>query len=217
MNETEQPSERIKIAEKELFLKLMTAPRTAFQFINEYKYEKHLYILLFLAGIVRTFDRASAKNMGDNFSLWNIIAVCVIFGGIFGWISYYLYAALISWTGSWLNGKGNTQSIVRVLAYAFFPSIFILILLIPQLALYGNQLFQSDSDLYNLASTESVILYLLLFVQSGLGIWSLVLCIIGIAEVQQLSIGKAILNVLFPVIVLIFAILVLVLIFKIFE
>ncbi|MBG6061866.1 hypothetical protein IWX83_001660 [Flavobacterium sp. CG_9.1] len=87
MNETEQPPERIKIAEKELFLKLMIAPRTAFQFINEYKYEKHLYILLFLAGIVRTFDRASTKNMGNNFSLWNTIAVCVIFGGIFGWIS----------------------------------------------------------------------------------------------------------------------------------
>lgn len=217
MNELEHPLERNQISEKDIFIKLLTSPREAFKFINDYKYEKHLYILLFLAGMVRTFDRASTKNMGDNYSIWTIIAICVIFGGFFGWITYYIYSALISWTGSWMNGKGNTQSVLRVFAYAFFPSIFILILLIPQIAIYGNELFKSDNDLYSLASMESIVLYVILFVEFTLGIWSLILCVIGISEVQKLSIGKSILNLLLPAILFVFIILVLVLLFQVID
>ena len=217
MNELEHPLERTQISEKDIFIKLLTSPREAFKFINDYKYEKHLYILLFLAGMVRTFDRASTKNMGDNYSIWTIIAMCVIFGGFFGWITYYIYSALISWTGSWMNGKGNTQSVLRVFAYAFFPSIFILILLIPQMAIYGNELFKSDNDLYSLASMESIVLYVILFVEFALGIWSLILCVIGISEVQKLSIGKSILNLLLPAILFVFIILVLVLLFQVID
>jgi hypothetical protein len=217
MNELEHPLERTQISEKDIFIKLLTSPREAFKFINDYKYEKHLYILLFFAGMVRTFDRASTKNMGDNYSIWTIIAICVIFGGFFGWITYYIYSALISWTGSWMNGKGNTQSVLRVFAYAFFPSIFILILLIPQIAIYGNELFKSDNDLYSLASMESIVLYVILFVEFALGIWSLILCVIGISEVQKLSIGKSILNLLLPAILFVFIILVLVLLFQVID
>jgi hypothetical protein len=217
MNELEHPLERNQISEKDIFIKLLTSPREAFKFINDYKYEKHLYILLFLAGMVRTFDRASTKNMGDNYSIWTIIAICVIFGGFFGWITYYIYSALISWTGSWMNGKGNTQSVLRIFAYAFFPSIFILILLIPQIAIYGNELFKSDNDLYSLASMESIVLYVILFVEFALGIWSLILCVIGISEVQKLSIGKSILNLLLPAILFVFIILVLVLLFQVID
>lgn len=217
MNELEHPLERTQISEKDIFIKLLTSPREAFKFINDFKYEKHLYILLFLAGMVRTFDRASTKNMGDNYSIWTIITICVIFGGFFGWITYYIYSALISWTGSWMNGKGNTQSVLRVFAYAFFPSIFILILLIPQIAIYGNELFKSDNDLYSLASMESIVLYVILFVEFALGIWSLILCVIGISEVQKLSIGKSILNLLLPAILFVFIILVLVLLFQVID
>lgn len=217
MNELEHPLERTQISEKDIFIKLLTSPREAFKFINDYKYEKHLYILLFLAGMVRTFDRASTKNMGDNYSIWTIIAICVIFGGLFGWITYYIYSALVSWTGCWMNGKGDTQSILRVFAYAFFPSIFILILLIPQIAIYGNELFKSNNDLYSLVSTQSYILYFILFIEFALGIWSFVLCVIGISEVQQLSIGKSILNLLLPAILFVFIILVLVLLFQVID
>lgn len=217
MNELEHPLERTQISDKDIFIKLLTSPREAFKYINDYKYGKHLYLLLFIAGMVRTFDRASTKNMGDNYSIWTIIAICVIFGGLFGWITYYIYSALVIWTGNWLNGKGDIQSILRVFAYAFFPSIFILLLLVPQIAIYGNELFKSDNDLYNLASTQSFILYFILFAEFALGIWSFVLCVIGISEVQKLSIVKSILNLLLPAILFIFLILVLVFLFQVLD
>jgi hypothetical protein len=217
MNDFDKGPDRKTISEKDLFKKIILAPREAFRFINDYKYEKHLYILLFLAGIVRSFDRASSKNMGDNYSIWAIIAIGVIAGGLFGWISYYIYAALISWSGKWMNGKGNTESILRILAYALFPSILSLIILIPHIAIYGNDIFKSENGFYSSGLVDSIIYYSFTFIEIVFGIWSVVLCVIAISEVQKLSIGKSILNLILPVILVIFLMLILFLPFQLFN
>jgi len=202
-----------KIEPKEIFYKLLTSPRDAFKFINDYKFDKHVTILLSLAGIVRTFDRAIGKNMGDDFSLLGLITFCIIIGGLFGWITYYIYSALISWTGKWFEGTADTQSILRILAYSLFPSIFILILLIPQIAIYGNSMFQSDYDTSNTGLINNIVYYGLLLCGVVLGIWSFVLSIIGISEVQKFSIWKALLNLLLPALFFISIILVIALLF----
>jgi hypothetical protein len=200
------------ISDKKLFTKIWTSPREVFKFIDTYEYEKYVTVLLILAGISRTFDRASMKNMGDNFSIWGIIAFCIIIGAIFGWITYYIYSALISWTGKWLNGKGNTDSILRVLAYALLPSIISLVLLIPQIVIYGNEIFKSEGDIFSGGIVSNIFVYGSMFLEFTLGIWSLILCVIGISEVQKLSIGKSILNLFLPAIVIMTPILIIVLI-----
>lgn len=202
-----------KIEPKEIFYKLLTSPRDAFKFINDYKFDKHVTILLSLTGIVRAFDRAIGKNMGDNFSLLGLIAFCIIIGGLFGRITYYIYSALISWIGKWFEGTADTQSILRILAYSLFPSVFVLILLIPQIAIYGNGMFQSDYDTSNTGLINNIVYYGLLLCGVVLGIWSFVLSIIGISEVQKFSIWKALLNLLLPALFFISIILVIVLIF----
>jgi hypothetical protein len=170
------------ISEENIFTKIWTSPRDVFKFINTYKYDKYVTVLLILAGVSRTFDRASMKNMGDNFSIWGIIAYCIIIGAVFGWITYYLYSALISWTGKWINGKGNTDSILRVLSYALIPSIVSLLLLIPQIIIYGNEIFKSDGDITSGGIVSNIIVYGSMIIEFALGIWSLVLCVIGISE-----------------------------------
>jgi hypothetical protein len=200
------------ISDKNIFTKIWTSPREVFKFINTYKYDKYVTVLLIFAGISRTFDRASLKNMGDNFSIWGIIAFCIIIGATFGWITYYLYSALISWTGKWIDGKGNTDSILRVLSYALIPSILSLLLLIPQIIIYGNEIFKSDGDIISGGIVSNIIVYGSMILEFALGIWSLVLCVIGISEVQKLSIGKSILNLILPAIVIMTPILIIVLI-----
>ena len=200
------------ISDKKLLAKIWTSPREVFQFLNTYKYDKHVNTLLILAGIARSFDRASSKNMGNNFSLWGIIAFCIIGGALFGWITYYLYAALISWTGKWLNGKGNTDSILRVLSFALLPSIVSLVFLIPQILVYGNEIFKSEGDISNGGIVSNIIVYSSIVLEFVLGIWTFVLCVIAISEAQQLSIGKSILNVLLPAIIFVAIILTIVLI-----
>jgi len=147
-------------------------------------------------------------------SLWAILGICIILGGLLGWISYYIYAALINWTGKWLKGQGDTSSILRILSYAMIPSIISLIFLIPQIGIYGVEIFKEDGDITSAGLFSNILVYGSLVLEFILGIWTIVFCVVGVSEVQKLTIGKSILNLLLPSIVFMVPILIIVLIFK---
>jgi hypothetical protein len=205
--------ELVTYTDTELFTKIWTSPRVILRYINENNYDKYVYVLLGLAGIVKTFDRASSKSMGDNMPLLGVVATCIIAGGLFGWLTYYLYAALISWTGKWIDGRANTRSILRMIAYAMIPSIASLLFVFAQIVTFGNGIFQSDVDIYESGQLFGALFYFSVLVQVALAIWTLVLMVIGISEVQKLSIGKSILNLLLPVLIIVIPILVIAFIF----
>jgi len=158
---------------------------------------------LILAGIMKSFDRAADKNMGDNLSLIFVISICILLGGLLGWISYYIYTALISWTGKWLDGKGDTKSLLRMTSYAMIPAILALVFIILQVGLFGIELFQSGFDVSSYGLVSIVIYFITLIFEIILGLWSLVIFVIGLSEIQKLSIGKSILNMLLPVFIII--------------
>jgi hypothetical protein len=203
-------SESVKLSDQEIFIKIWSSPRLVFKYLTEYRYDKYLYVLLALGGISKAFDRASLKSTGDTLSLPVILGLCIILGASLGWITYYLYAAAMSWTGKWLQGKGNTSSLLRVLAYSAIPSIIATILFLPQIVMFGVEIFQSDFDASRHGSIAELLYYLLTIVEVILGLWTAVLAVIGISEVQQLSIGKSILNVILPIVVILVPILIII-------
>lgn len=191
------------LTEKEIFTKIWTSPREVFKFLNDKHNDKYVHVLLVLAGIATALDQASAKNMGDLVPLFQEIVLHVLAGALFGWISYYIFAGLLSWTGEWLKGKGNTKSLLRMVAYATLPSTAALVLLVPEIALFGNGVFRGVLDTSD-GDIPTLIVYVALnLIEIGMGIWSLVLFVIGISEVQKLSIGMSIVNLILPALVLI--------------
>ena len=211
---TDFHEEKIQLSDKQIFTKIWTSCRIVFKFLDENHYDKFVTILLVLSGISRTFDRASIKNMGDQMSLGGVIATCIIAGGLLGWISYYLYAALLSWTGKWLKGQGNTKSILRMLAHAMIPTIVALIFLIPQIIIYGNEVFKSEGDIVSAGLTSNIMVYGSMILEFILGVWTIILAVIGLSVVQKISIGKSILNLLLPILVILVPILLIVLLIK---
>lgn len=209
-----EQSEELILSDREIFTKIWTSPRRVFKYINDNQYDKYVTVLLIFSGISRAFDRASMRNMGDDLSLWGIIGICVVFGGLLGWLSYYFYAALVSWTGKWLNGQGNTTSILRILSYAMLPSIIALIFLVPQIGVYGVEIFKEEGDITSAGLLSNIFVYGSIFLEFVLGIWTIVFSVIGVSEVQKLTIGKSILNIILPVIVIAVPILILVLLFR---
>lgn len=190
-----QPEELI--TPKNILSKIWLSPKESFKFIDNYKYDKHVILLLILSGIVRAFDKAISKNMGNDFSIWGVIIISILIGTTFGWIINYLYAATINLTGKLFNAKGSTQSILRVIAYAFVPSIISLFLLLLRILIYGNAVFQSHNKYFN-GQFGEIIYYLFYFIDLILVIWTMVLFVIGVSVAQRISIGKAILNLILP-------------------
>lgn len=194
------------LTDTEIFKKIWTSPRLVFKYLNDNRYDKYVTVLLVFAGITRTFDRASTKSMGDDMSLAAVIGFSIILGGLLGWITYYIYAAAMCWTGKWLGGIGDTKSLLRMIAHAMIPSIVALIFLIPQIVLFGNSLFQSEMDIYSNGIVATIIFFVTVLIEITLGIWTVVIFVIGISEVQQLSIGRSILNMLLPALIIVFPI-----------
>lgn len=212
-NSLDQDEENLNLTDKEIFTQIWISPRLIFKYINDNHYDKYVTTLLVLSGIARAFDRASAKNMGDKMSLWTIITLCIILGGLLGWISYYFYAALISWTGKWLKGQGETSSILRIVSYAMIPSIIALVFLIPQIGVYGIEIFKKDGDITSAGWLANISVYGSMVLELILGVWTIVFVVVGVSEVQKISIGKSILNLLLPGIIIGIPILILVLLF----
>ena len=187
-----------ELSDWEIFIKIWISPRKFFKYIIDRNYGKYVMTLLVLSGISRAFNLASTNNIGDELFIGGIIFICVTFGGFFGWVAYVIFAALVSRTGKWLKGEGNTNSILKVIAYAMIPSVIALIFLIPQIIIYGEEIFVSNGDITSAGLISNIVVYLSSFLEFILGIWTIVLCVIGISEVQKFSIGKSILNLLLP-------------------
>jgi hypothetical protein len=192
------------LTDRDIFTQIWTAPKKVFRYLNDTQYDKQVVILLSLAGISNAFDRAIFKNMGDLMSLGVILGVCILLGGTLGRVWFHIYAALIHWTGNWLNGQGETKDILRMTAYAMIPSIVTLPFLFLQILAFGNEVFKKNGDLTSMGPVfENIFVYGTLFGDGIFGIWTIVFLVIGIAEVQNFSIGKAILNFLLPILVLV--------------
>ena len=212
----EKEPEAIHLTDQEIFTTIWTSPRQVFKFINDNQYDKHATVLLILAGISSAFDRAVVKNMGDQMSLVAIVALCVGFGAIFGWLTNYIYSAMVSWTGGWLNGRGTTSAILRVLAYAMLPSIIGLIFFIPQIVIYGDEIFKAEGDIVSAGLLSNIIVYGSMIFEVIMGLLTMIFFVIGIAEVQKFSIGKAFLNSLLPVVVILIPILLFIILIDLF-
>lgn len=205
------------VTPQNILVKIFTSPTEAFQFIDSYKYNKHVIFFLILSGIIKAFDKAESKGMGDNMSIWGVIAFSILIGLLFGWFFNYIYSWAISFTGSYFNGKANTQAILRVLAYSLLPSVFSLFFLFLRILVYGNAIFQSDYEYYNASSFDNIFYYVFLIIDISLTIWSFILFIIAISVVQKFSIGKAILNVIIPAILVVLSAIVIFILVDLFR
>ncbi len=203
---------KIYLSDKAIFTKIWTQPRLVFKYINDHYYSKFMILLLVLSGIASAIDQAINKNSGDTMSLLGVLSLTIIVGALFGWISYYFLSALLYWTGKWVDGQGSINPILNMLAHASIPKILGILLVIPQIGAYGLDLFKSNINETNATIFANVIVFGTAIVQLGLGIWTMVLGVIGLSEVQKISIGKSLLNYLFAFLVVIVPVLLIILV-----
>lgn len=139
--------------------------------------------------------------MGDNMSTAAVLGIVIILGGLFGWVTYYIYAWCMSVTGEWLNGKSEPSKFRTIIAWALIPSICSLILLVPEVIIFGEDLFKSEPMNESLFNTVSWIVFGL--IEIALAIWSTVILVKGMSLIQNFGIGKSFLNMILPGIVIV--------------
>ena len=116
-----------------------------------------------------------------------------------GLIGLYIGSGLLTWVTGFVCGKAYFEKIIKVVVWSNVPTLISLVFCLIAILVGGQKAFTSLPHNEN-ASSETVILGVALFV-FGLSrvvtaVWSLVLLIVELAEVQKCSIGRASVSVL---------------------
>lgn len=193
-----EESPLISLTDAEIFTRIWTSPRIVFRFLNETHYDKHIYLLLMLGGISNGFEQATAHAFGENWPLIGVIVMALILGSILGLIANHMFAGLMLWTGKLFNGRATFQQILRVNAYSLIPAVSALVFVLFELIIYGESMFRRGFNVMAYSQSHIMLFYTGALAQAVLSIWGFVLNIAGISEVQKISTGAAIGNVVIP-------------------
>lgn len=155
-----------------------------------------ILLLAALNGFSQALDRASINGLGDQYDWPILIIICLIFGTFSGLLMLLVGAALLRWTGNWIGGAANREQLRTAIAWSSVPIIWALLLWIPILLLLGQQAFTSEMPILNQDPMRLYAFWSIAGLEVIIAIWSLVLFVKSISQVQKFSVWKAIVNII---------------------
>jgi hypothetical protein len=178
---------------------IWTEPRATMRKVLDTDPEYLVFMLGIMLGVSDCIDRASSKNSGDMFTIPAVFALCAIMGPIGGLTILYGASALLKWAGKLLGGQGSYSHIRAAFAWSSVPLIWGLLLWIPGLALFGEELFTKETPLIDSSIVLAVAAGCFGGLQVVLFFWSFIVFLKCLAEAQRFSAWRALLNVLLSV------------------
>ena len=190
------------------WISMWTKPRETVQQIVDTDPTRMVLLLAAIAGFSSALDRASIKNAGDMLELPIIFGIAMIGGALGGVLMLYVGSALVKWTGRWVGGSASSENIRAAMAWSNVPLIWALLIWIPQLALIGDELFKSDTP--RMDASETLLYSYLGFglIEIVIAIWTLVVMLKCLGQVQGFSAWKALGNLLLSALVIVVPILI---------
>jgi hypothetical protein len=170
------------------FKTIWTSPRETVRRIVTENPELHVVQLTCLSGVMQVLDRASMRNAGDQLPVPAIFGIALVLGPLSGLFSVWIFSHLCRLAGSWIGGTAPREHIKAAIAWSSVPVICSLALWIPQLALFGSELFTAETPRIDSQSLPLTIAFIGLgVVELVLGVWTMVLLCQTLAEVQGYS------------------------------
>ncbi|WP_084004454.1 Yip1 family protein [Terasakiispira papahanaumokuakeensis] len=192
------------------WISMWTKPRATIQHIIDTNPEQSVMLLAAIYGFSQALDRASVRDLGNSFDWPYILLIAAVLGPISGIIYLYLGSAIMRWVGGWMGGTASPQAVRAALAWSCIPMIWALILWLPELALFGQEMFTTATPTLDSTPSLSSVLLALSTIEMLIGIWAVVLLVLSLAQVQGFSAWKALGNVLLAVLVVMVPLLVMV-------
>ena len=193
--ETVSDGEHYTPPELNPWVSIWTQPRATIQQIVDSDPEQLVLIVAGLSGFASTLNSVpdSGLGFGDRYPWFYIVLFCALIGSLLGIVGLYVFSFLLHWTGKWLDGRASQPLIRAAGAWAQVPIIWGLLIWVPLIALFGQDLFRAGS--FGLESNPfSPYLTPILATLMVLEVWSIVLSLLCLAQVQGFSVWKALGN-----------------------
>lgn len=155
---------------------------------------RSLWLLAAIYGFSSLLNLFQSASLGQSMGVAAIFLVALILSPFWGYAAFAVWSWVVSWTGKLFKGKGTFQTVRTAYAWSCVPLVFNIPLWLLMAALFGHQLFLSEG----VTTTDGMItfLFLILIAKIALAVWSIVIYLNGLAEVQKYSILRAVGNVI---------------------
>lgn len=175
------------------WISIWANPKQTIRSIVSTNPKKRFFILAAIFGLSFCISNAMAVAVYQNVSIVLSLLVALIISPFIGAVVLYIGAWFLWGIGKWFNGQAPFQHVLAAYAWSRVPTIIVVVMWFLLLAIGGpDSIVQYKQD----ASISFVVL-ISLIVQ----IWSIVLLIQSLQEVQGYSVWKAFGNWLVAVIV----------------
>ena len=165
-------------------------PRRVFRELSERPLGITDYLLAAAQGIGNFLALYRHEGAGAHSSVEEILAKSFAYGAVAGLISVYLMAVIYGRLGLRAGGKSTTNQVIHVLAYGGVPMAASLAIWVLTALLAGEATFV-ETPRADLEAFLALLLHLQFTSYVLLFIWSIVLQVMGLSEIQGLTTRKA--------------------------
>lgn len=165
---------------------IWTQPRQTIRAIVARHPRYHFFYLAALYGLQNVLFYATYYSVGLTFHFAIVLLLAVVLSPLIGIVWFYFYGWLLHFTGRWLKGEAPFSHVQAALAWSKVPLVINILMWFILLA------FTSEGMFIQYVSAPSI--FFINAITLITGIWSLVILIQGIREVQNFSVWRTIGN-----------------------
>jgi hypothetical protein len=154
--------------------------------------KRDVWILAWIYGFLSFMNGSQSFVLGNKFQFFGIIVFSIIIAPLWGMLVFAVWSFVVHLIGKLLKGKASFSYVRAAFAWSCVPLTVNIVLWILLLLAFGRTLFQTAQP----TTGPIILLTLVLIAKVIIMIWSLVIYINALAEVQQFSIGRSIVNIL---------------------
>ena len=182
--------------ERSPWLTIWTEPRATIAQIVAHQPNRSLWLLGAIYGFCSLMNLFQAAEIGEVMKTGPALILVILLAPIWGYVNFSVWSWFVRWVGKCLKGQGSFAALRAAYAWSAVPLIVNVPLWLLMVVLFGHQLFLNFSDSYLFTNSQRLVIFLFLITKVIVSIWSLVIYLNALAEVQKFSILKAIFNVL---------------------
>jgi hypothetical protein len=150
-----------------------------------------VFWLVFIFALQNLLFYANWWSLGLRYSWGAVLAISVLLAPLIGLVWVYFAGWIFYFTGRWLGGAAPASHLRACLAWSKVPAVLGLVLWIVFLMAQAKTAFIQDGNLTSGWFSSLVINLTVLIV----GIWSFVLLVQAVREIQGFSLGRSIANI----------------------
>lgn len=177
------------------WLAILTQPRATISAVTAENPKRGLWALAWIYGFLSLLNCFQSLSLGATMSLFPILLLAFVFAPIWGMVVFGIWSWVVYWICKLLGGEGTFSYVRAAYAWSCVPLILSIFLWIFLLFVFGTSLFQNFPESDPMKNGHIVILFGVLVAKVIVAIWSLLIFINALAEVQRFSIARSILSI----------------------